>query len=469
MFIRRSVAVSLCLAILLSLTGCSANRENVITWAGYLGSYVVERDYVGLLGVSTGEDPELEEMMFIAPSDDIRDQINNTIASTMSYKVIEESFKGGWSYKIDIDFQCVDYISLTADGKIYQDIDEFRDAVNGCANMIDTVVTLDFENRGGQFVCTDISALRPVFDFTKAEINIAGSLSEFAGDISFGGDQYDEEEEMYFDTERITCEMEVNDLGHELTWDYFISVSVDGNPVYYSDIMSEEKPERSIPAVYDPTDTEVIPAGEYEVTFYDINGEVLASSSVSVDCSTDLIYVSEGGAGDFVCPPSRGLLLPDTDIVYFLPEGFSFRNSEYGPVFYLLDQGDDTLVAYADRSLEERNNVMISYIPLVGADSDEAYEYGEDCINVAEQDAIAADIDYYISTDTIDVGDYEFTVWYIDADDPDGGFLDCAYIIVGNSEVAYLIGICGEDMDQVNELIDDCLLIDDSLVVYDEE
>ena len=451
--------------MLLSLAGCTRNREHVVTWAGYLGAYVVGRDYPGLMQMSSTEDPELENMMFAYTSDDVQDLAHDAIANTMSYKVDEESFKGGWNLTIDVDFEYVDYTTLMGDDHVYQDIDDFRAAVNECTDMKETVVNLIFEARGEKYVCTNISELRKVFAFEEAEFNFAKTLADYAGEVTFDGEDYDEDEEMYIDTDRLICELELADEACSFTWNYSFMVTDNGDTVYVSDLQTADHPDGYISAIYNPEEFDILPDGEYEISFYDENGSFVASGAVDVAHTEDseltgTSYVSTDEPGQYVCPEGDELQFCGTDIVYELPEGFEFRDTNYYPVAYEMSQGNpNALIAYANRDLGERQNVMIFYIPAVGVDSDEAWQCGFNMADGAQQAAIGAGVDYDIDTGTIRVGGNSFDVWYFDASDPDGNFLDCAYIVIGNDEYAYCVGVCGEDMDQVHELIDGCFSV----------
>ncbi len=331
---KKDISLLLLASIMLTTCSCAFGNieEDVLDMADQLGKNIVDRNYKKITKIAGDEDDKLEAVLSLSTDDSVSDnEAREIIASTLSYEVDEDSYEGDRKEgSVDIVFTYVDYEKVVDDNPVFADLGAFEEAIEDCDDTVEVTVTFDFEKDKDGIFCTNIGDIEDIFPYSKDEFNFALALYEYVDGITFidCGAGF-----VYTDVDYISCTLGVTGDGQLLTWDYYYTVERDGSRIYESGIITAECPTQ-LEAEYSASGSDILEDGEYNFTFYTADGEVLYSAFADVTHTevtpspTPTPVPSSSGVDvvpgpEYVYSEDGIVALPDTDLVFDLPDGYS--------------------------------------------------------------------------------------------------------------------------------------------------
>lgn len=450
----RAVAILLCASFALSTCSCSGKfQSSVEDAAEAIGKAVVARDYKKLMKVADKEDEDLEGILGLSSdSSEEADQAREIIASTLTYEVDPDSYDGDFMGKegcIDVIFEYVDYESVTED-VFFPDINAFEQAIEDCKDTVEVRITFDFISDGGKTLCTNISEVEDLFPYSSEEFEFAQERSSYAGDITFFGV---DSTNALNDTSDIQCELAITGDGQQLQWDYYWTVELDGNVIYtLNDVINAEDP-TSLAAYYSSNDGEILPDGIYVFTYYTLDDEMIATGSVIVSHTVTPTPTpvptaapsAPSGSGTlnegYIYPDSDNVQLPDTDLVFLLPEGMEFRAADDPEIQALTQQGlAEYLLLYCSGDASIGDNIIyFCDFDLTGGVRTSAAQIVFDTVISGEETFLQDNgyeytleyTDYEVAGNTFTAANFDVTMLGTDV---------CfSYMLVGDSDAFYVM------------------------------
>ena len=466
---RKIVALILFASMSLGIISCgkkeeTADDEDVVTeedlgdyieFAEELGENIVQCDYDNIRPMCTDENEELREgMCFDSAVTDIDVAARQAVASTLTFSVDEDSAQitsDGESVQIDIDFEYVDYQSVIAEHGSFDSIDEFADCLSSCTNVIQETVTFEL-TCDDDILCENIEdalVLFPYFEvaFENVILDTLG-YNTYMTIEGYCGDAYNEQLNRYTDTETIAYEINLSDAGQQFTWTYSYELYCGYDLVYSSDEITVEEPE-SLYIEYS-LDGEYIPEGtyhfviympdRYRYTIYDVD---VYQNDPDQPMVTDLEYT---------CPDEDSTILPGTDIEITLPEDLSWRSSDdAGAQSCMSNSGSCQLIMYAEGEGNHPVTIEVYFLPGTGFESEEAESTVTLMVDKEEEEYGS----YGDGLATCYSGENVYACWYVMPLDQGMEGCDSMYILMGNSNVCYIVRVSGTDVDTIFEMVED--------------
>jgi len=293
--VRKVIAMLICLTFMPVLCSCKndATRDLVFRMTKMNADSIVGRSlYI------PDNDSEIYSYMRSITSESYLpdDQARAVIADTLTYDIIEESFEGGVTktqQKVDVVFEYVNYHKLMDGIHEYQDIEEFKAAVESCSDRISKTITFeyDYEDYDCKWIydARSIEGLFPYYDAHFVHID----YGEYLSDPVFSADGYDPESNDIYDVTGMACVFQIDPEAYNLEWYYSVEVLKDGERIAYNSYFDNPHPSAVI-GYFSTTKTLGMPEGTevedgtYEFIIYDQDNNVIATATCTV---TDTVAV----------------------------------------------------------------------------------------------------------------------------------------------------------------------------------
>lgn len=313
MKLRRVIASVVALTLMMSLCGCDKSGEEVLAVADSYASNIVKMkaNKIASLTAEYDDDAAQELEDFISfYSDDICSAIISTLAYEIDEDSVEASRKSGKG-SVDIVFTYVDAESVYEDVVLEGgDEADFIEALGDSDDVVEVELTVDFVLDGDAWLVDDEDFNNPyeVYEFCLLNFEFVPAVTpDMMSDSSRW--YYTNTANTYGLTDEIEYDIIPLDEYQDIEWNFYYEIYRDGSLIYTSDECVDEG--YWIEAYYGPnqgaelTPEGNLPAGEYRVVIYAVNGDiVLVDAACSVgstsSISTDMIsrvewYFSDEG------------------------------------------------------------------------------------------------------------------------------------------------------------------------------
>jgi len=323
---KRLTASVLTASVLFGICSCARSIEEPVKEAAdELGQNITERDYQEILEQVTVGSMNLQRKMTFDSDDENQNAAMELIASTMTYEVDESSYSGDKeSGTIDITFTYVDYSPLV--DQFFPDIDSFSDALSACSDHVEVTVNFEFVmQEDDQVLCRNLYVADDLFPYSDVDFHFALPFEEYLGNPEFTDATWRVGEYTYgSEPENIAGSVAVEGDGQLLTWVYYWEIAGEDGPICGSDDVVTSSCPTSIEFSY-PYSSDLFPNGEYTVTFFTEDGDVIKEIPFRVEIVTggwDSTAIDPNNVlTDLFCYPEDGIVyIPDTDIVIDLPD-----------------------------------------------------------------------------------------------------------------------------------------------------
>ena len=346
--VRKVIALLLGASCTLTVCSCSAIfRNGFVEAADQIAQAAVARDYESLELIADEGDRKLQNILdLLKDTGDEENEAGALIASTLSYDVIEESFRSdslGTRGSVDVSFSYSDYSEAVSNRTIFWDIEEFGDVLALCQGKVVTTITFYFIKEDGKLLCTNISDITALYPYSSLDLDFAGNEADYVGEFEFTGDNQISRNFGLCDICMINCSLAVTGDGQRLPWHYYCTVDKDGAEVFTSgviDVLAPEALDISYTDV-DP-DTGVMADGTYTFSFYTDDDELIAESSINVThtiSADDAVSPSSTLGDQYIYSDSDQLILPECDLVSEQPDNMHFCAPESPEVQLAVDEG----------------------------------------------------------------------------------------------------------------------------------
>ena len=274
---KRLISIILVLANVISLASCSMfdtpagskeTRETKISGAKEEVFDTVERIGVALADCNlekftdncVAPSREMERKMPVVSDDDDTDfkkpkitnewRLMNLIATTITYKIDEYSFKGGiWGSKcsVDVTFSYKDYRKVKMQKKEFMGPAEFNTLLRDIDDTVDKKYTLEFvkAESGKHYVLANPDVLVSVYDYNVSDVKYF-KLFDMVKKCYMTGEGWDPKTETYKDTNTFTIVFELDDRAPEYVWTYIYAVALETQPewtyIHISKTVIDENP-----------------------------------------------------------------------------------------------------------------------------------------------------------------------------------------------------------------------------------
>jgi len=449
-----------------SLCSCSnskINEKEVFDAADELGKYIVKRDYYKIDKLTSDSCERLDNMMTLNaddPTDGDRD-VRHLIADSLDYTVDKDSFQlgeGGRYATVDIVFEYLDYESAIPEGKVYQFYSQVEDDLGASCGYVEDAVTFIFEKHDGQVICKNITDICRVFPYYDLKINFALPLEEYVNGVTFEGAVRQGTEQCLFNADCIEARLDLKPGGEQLVWDYYTILEWDGG------ICDDKTPQTVRNSTYlsctYTQELDYVSEGEYTVSFYTLDDQLLGSGTVNVVISSNLSPWS--GSGDiyiddlnpsYICPEDGVIEFTDTDLVLDLPDDIvcldGYDVLELGVPMY-----DDILSSiYFFATTDERMaDVYAEQLSYGAYDCDECLYYVDTLVDEM-YDIYSTDADCEVSTSEYTIAGRTYTIHTVTVDFG-YGVLYLNYVVIGDEDTSYLLRVYSVYDNRIEEIMD---------------
>ena len=446
-YLKKTVSLAVASALVFSMAGCSfldKSKDEVLDAADSYAKELAACNIGKLAKLSTEDFEDIQEeweskLTFSEGELYSADTatVLNAIADTISYEIDEESVeatKKSGEGSVDVTFTIADYSDLVDDASI-TDADAFASAVAD-ADTTEISVTLEFERTDdGDWLGSNYTKVfDKLYEFTGDEFSFTLPLAAAIPNPDqldwYFEDEGGDTDPVYHNTTVIDAEL---DYDASLIEDYAAFDSIYYEVEYNGSVIFTETGtydayvhDYDVDSGFLDADTGCFPAGTYTITFYDGDGNVLASDSCTVTLEAAAV-ASE--------PQSTGETFADYVVCV--------EYQTYSSDFY---EGTDTAYWYNRYSATDTFGLYDSdntYVDLTCRCYDESlgavtYQY--------YYSADGTDLDQDLGTFTADpviYGDYgemyyDFTYENGDAALPDGYYI----VIVSHGGADQIIAVC---------------------------
>ncbi|MBP5491627.1 MAG: hypothetical protein J6Y08_02160 [Clostridiales bacterium] len=293
-----------------------------------------------------------------------------------------------------------------------------------------TTTTVSVETEGA------IGSEKPAYAF-------AADYVAYVGKASFEGSSFDEKDASYYEASEILLSVDVNGDGQKIQWNYRYDVTCDGEMVFSSEDCVAENPRKLI-ATYD-AGCQKLPSGIYNFIFYDYNDTCFLEVSVHAykiakSENSVLIAIPAPYGFDYYCPKEDTTVLPGTGIALTLVPQIHFRDADYQPLHYIMENGNpDNMMLYADDSEMCRVSMSVNYYGHVDVNSDEAMEVLYDYVSQLEEAIESRGYEYSVVSRKVTTGLYSLVMITVDEIDKDTVTNHWAVTAVGDDDVLYIV------------------------------
>ena len=311
---KRLISIILVLANVISLASCSvfdspntaasskesktsAVKEEVFDTIGKIGNALAKCNLEKFTDNCVASSREMERKMPVVKDDDDTDytwpkvtnewRLMNLIASSITYKIDEDSFKGGiWgsNCSVDVTFSYKDYRRVKMMKREFMGPAEFNTLLRETKETIDKTYTLEFvkSDSGRHFVLANPDDLVSIYDYDVSDVEFF-ELFDMVKNCYMTGDNYDEKTNTYTDTNTFTIVFELDNRAPDYIWTYIYAVVLKTKPdwtyLYTSTTVIDENP-TEIRLTY--TQEENFKDGPYCFFIYDQSTKDLVGLNFSV-------------------------------------------------------------------------------------------------------------------------------------------------------------------------------------------
>ena len=237
----------------------SDKREEVFDTIGKIGTALAECDLEKFTENCVATSREMERKMPVITEDDddyktprITNEwrLMNLIASSITYEIDEDSYKGGiWGGKcsVDVKFSYKDYKRVKAQKKEFMGPAEFNTLLRDTVETVDETYTLEFvkADSGRHYVLANPDVLVSVYDYDVRDVKFF-KLFDMVKNSYLEGDGYDKKTDTYKDTNSFTIVFELDDRAKDYTWSYIYAVVLESEPdwtyIYTSKTIIDKSP-----------------------------------------------------------------------------------------------------------------------------------------------------------------------------------------------------------------------------------
>lgn len=280
---RKIVAVVLVMASVMSLASCSlvgklvlgaketdetgeSTDSKITTTEGRIYSAVdkiakslADCDYDTFEALTVGPSKAMKKSMPVLMEDDKEDytapklseewKVRNMIANTITYEIVDGSYKGGvfgGDCKVDVMFSYKDYKQVLTQRDEFLGAAEFNTILYDVTDTINTTVTLVFTKKDGRFLLDNPDDLLPVYDYKLGDIKFMKNIFDMVKTIYMEGDNWDPITESYVDADTFTIVFVLDNRAKNYTWQYIYRVmektSSGWSPIYTSTTINDRNP-----------------------------------------------------------------------------------------------------------------------------------------------------------------------------------------------------------------------------------
>ncbi|SMC52630.1 hypothetical protein SAMN06296952_1562 [Oscillospiraceae bacterium] len=458
---KKDISLLLIASIMLTTCSCAFGNieEDVLDMADDLGKNIVDRNYKKITKIAGEEDDKLEAVLSLSTDDSVSyNEAREIIASTLSYEVDEDSYEGDRKEgSVDIVFTYVDYEKVVDDNPVFADLGAFEEAVEDCDDTIEVTITFEFEKDKDGIYCTNIGDIEDIFPYSKEEFNFALDLYEYVDGITFidCGPGF-----VYTDVDYISCTLGVTGDGQLLTWDYYYVVERDGVQIYQSSIITAECPTQ-LEAEYSATGSDILEDGTYDFIFYTADNEMLYSAFADVTHTevtpspTPTPVPSASGEDvlpgpEYVYPEDGIIALPDTDLVFDLPDGYYCLAPDTSD-FQEIMGGDQWMADQAIFSAQNNLGTDLLVIRL----NHQGYSSQSESFATMADNLVTGYSEYGTVTSTetsVTVGDRVFPA-YIIGISRGSGTVYISICLVGDDDDTFLLTVMGLNSEELYDIM----------------
>ena len=224
-------------------TKVSGIKEEVFDTIDKIGTALSECDLEKFTENCIAASREMERKMPVVTEDDddymtprITDEwrLMNLIASSITYEIDEDSFKGGiWGSRcsVDVKFSYKDYRRVKMQKNEFLGPAEFNTLLRDTPETIDKTYTLEFVkgDSGRHYVLTNPDDLAAVYDYNVSDVKFF-KLFDMVTACYMTGEGWNPKKETYTDTNTFTIVFELDNRAEDYIWTYIYAVVLETQP-----------------------------------------------------------------------------------------------------------------------------------------------------------------------------------------------------------------------------------------------
>ena len=257
---KKLISIVLVLANVLTLASCqvfdkpdetaasketktSGAKEEVFHTIEKIGTALADCDLEKFTENSVASSREIERKMPVVTEEDddyktprITDEwrLMNMIASTITYEIDEDSYKGGiWGSKcsVDVKFSYKDYRRVKMSKNEFLGPAEFNTLLRDTTETIDQTFTLEFVkgDSGKHYVLANPDDLAAVYDYRVSDVKFFKQF-DMIKKCYMTGDGYNEKTGDYSNTNSFTIVFELDNRAENYIWTYIYAVVLETKP-----------------------------------------------------------------------------------------------------------------------------------------------------------------------------------------------------------------------------------------------
>ena len=212
--------------------------------------------------------------------------IRNMIATTLTCKIDEESFKGSIidkKYSVDVKFSFKDYERVSGLRDRFLGAADFNSLLLEEPCTVDKVLTLEFVKQDRHYLLSNPEILTELYDYDLPELVFMKNCFDMIETSYMSGPGWDTNTESFFDTNTLEFHIVLDHQAREYIWQYVYAVSEETTPewrhIYTSDIIVDKYP-TEINLIY--TQEENFSTGYYCFIIYDVQSEEIYGWEFSI-------------------------------------------------------------------------------------------------------------------------------------------------------------------------------------------
>lgn len=240
--------------------------------------------------------PVVDESSEIAAKQDL---VENMIASTITYKIDEDSFKSNLLGKssVDVTFSYKDYHKVFEIKDGFINPGDFNTVLGDVNDTVDFTFKLEFQKHYNEFFLENSDILTKLYDYTDTKLNYI-SIFDMVDDIYLTGPGYDAETDSYYATDTFEIVLVLNEEASKYIWQYRYRVSIETSPdwthLYRSEKITEHNPSE-IHVTY--TADQIFEDGYYVILFYNYYDDMIIGMEFDVFKDTKDVVLARTTAG----------------------------------------------------------------------------------------------------------------------------------------------------------------------------
>ena len=214
-------------------------------------------------------------------------KVKHMIAETITYKIDDDSYKGGfWGSKcsVDVTFSYKDYHEVVGMREEFLGPADFNTLLYDVEKTIDTKINLIFTKVGDDYQLYNPAEFICLYNYENLEtLKFMKNCFDMVKNVYMTGPGWDEATESYTDVNEFTIVFELDERAKNYVWTYIYRVSEELNPkwnhLYTSSRITVESP-TEIRITY--KQDEIFKTGYYCFIIYDPQSETLMGMEYDV-------------------------------------------------------------------------------------------------------------------------------------------------------------------------------------------